>query len=195
MKKHLIGTLAVIALLASCKKDKTDNNTAGIEGTYKLKYISAKTNSTLTGSFGDKVVTLADYTTENNQGTVVFDGSTISATGLAYSVNSSSTYYLYDGPDLIDSASFPLILSLPATSSTAPYQLIGSDSIYFPQGSATSPATGGATTTVASGGRYSWNGNELTIKQNVSRDSTFQDSGETYLLKESAVTSFVLDKQ
>lgn len=196
MIKHLLSSLAIIAMLASCKKDKTDNNTSGIEGTYKFKYLSAQTSSTVTGSYGDKVVTLSDYTTQNNQGTVVFNNTTLSATGLAYSVNSLATYYLYDGPDLIDSSDYPILFNLPSTSSTAAYKLIGADSIYFPQGSATSAAvSGGNTTTLASGGRYSWNGNELTIKQNVSRDSTFMDSGETYQVNESAVTSFVLEKQ
>ena len=196
MTKHLLGSLAIIAMLASCKKDKTDNNTSGIEGTYKFKYLSAQTSSTVTGSYGDKVVTLSDYTTQNNVGNVVFDKTMLSATGLGYSVSSLATYYLYDGPDLIDSSSYPIVFNLPSSSSTASYTLVGADSIYFPQGSATSAAvSGGTTATVASGGRYSWNGNELTIKQNVSRDSTFMDSGETYQINESAVTKFVLEKQ
>ncbi len=197
MTKHLLSFLAIIAMLASCKKDNsTNNNTAGLEGTYTFKSLSAQTTSTLTGSYGDKVITTSDYTTSNNQGTVVFNSSSLSATGLAYSVNSLATYYLYDGTDLIDSSSYPITFTLPPTSSTSQYQLIGTDSIYFPQGSATSSTPGGGTTaTLPSGGRYSWNGNVLTIKQNVSRDSSFQDSGETYQIRESAVTNFVLEKQ
>ncbi len=196
MTKHLLCSLAIIAILASCKKDNTPGNTAGLEGTYKLKYLNAQTNSTLTGSAGDKVITLSDYTTENNQGTIVFNSTTLSATGLAYSVNSPAKYYQYDGTDLIDSSSYPITFTLSPSNSTSQYQLIGADSIYFPQGAATSSMPGGGTTaTLPSGGRYSRNGNLLTIKQYVSRDSSFQDSGETYLLKESATTNFVLEKQ
>ena len=197
MTKHLLCSLAVIAMLASCKKDNdTPGSTAGLEGTYKFKYLSAQTNTTSTGSAGDKIVTTSDYTTENNQGTIVFTNTSLSATGLAYSVNSSAKYDLYDGTNLISSGSQPLTFNLPASSSTSQYKLVGTDSIYFPQGSATSSLPGGGTTaTLASGGRYSWNGNLLTIKQNVSRDSSFQDAGETYQLKQSAITSLVLEKQ
>lgn len=197
MTKHLLCSLAAIVMLASCKKDdNTPDKTAGLEGTYKLKYLNAQTNSTLTGSYGDKVITISDYTTENNQGNIVFNSTTLSATGLAYSVSSAAKYYLYDGTNLIDSASFPIAFTLPPSNSTSQYQLIGADSIYFPQGSGTSSMPGGGTTaTLPSGGRYSWNGNELSIKQHVSRDSSFQDSGETYQLKESAITNFVLEKQ
>ena len=198
MKRHLLlGTLAVIVVLASCKKDNNkDNNTSGIEGTFKLKYLTSKTNAITTVTDGEKAITTSDYTTINNQGTIVFTGSTLSATGLTYTVDTEAKYYLYDGADLIDSSSVPFTFTLPASTSVAQYQLIAADSIYFPQGSMTSGVGGtGSTQAGASGGHYSWNGKLLTITQIFSKDSTFEDSGEIVNLKESAVSSIVLEKQ
>jgi hypothetical protein len=125
MKRHLIlNTLAVIVILASCKKDNKNNNSAGIEGTYKLKYLTAKTNSTTTDNSGEKAVTTSDYTTINNQGTLVFTSSNLVATGLTYAIDTEAKYYVYDGADLIDSSSYPFTFTLPASNSVAQYQLI-----------------------------------------------------------------------
>jgi hypothetical protein len=184
-------------MLASCKKDNnTDSNAAGIQGTYKFKYLTAKTNSTATSTDGEKTITTSDYTTINNQGTIVFDNSNLTSTALAYAVDTQAKYSLFEGADLIDSSSYPFTFTLPPSNSLASCKLVGADSIYFPQGSITSGAGGsGSIQGGASGGRYSWNGKLLTIIQNGSKDSTFEDSGETVHLIESAVSSVVLEKQ
>jgi hypothetical protein len=196
MKKHLILSLAAVVMLYSCKKDKTSNNAAGIEGTYKFMYITSKTNSTITGSDGEKAVTTSDYATIDNQGTIVFDNSTLTATGLAYTVNTDARYSLFQDNVLIDSSSFPFTFTLPASSSAASYKLIGADSIYFPQGSVTSGVGGGGTMqSGASGGRYSVAGKLLTLKQNAFRDSSFVDTGVTFQVVESAESTIVFQKQ
>jgi hypothetical protein len=196
MKKHLIlGFLSLIVMLGSCKKDK-NSNTAEIQGTYKLKYLTSKTSATATGSTGDKSVTTSDYTTINNQGTLVFDNSNLTATGLTYTVDTDAKYSLYQDNQFIDSSSYPFTFTLPASNSMAAYQLIGADSIYFPLGSLTSGVGGtGSIQSGASGGRYSLTGNLLTLTQIASKDSTFVDSGETIHLTESAVSSVVMEKQ
>ena len=196
MKKHLILSLLVaITMLYSCKKDKTSNTAAGIEGTYKFISLSSKTNSTITDSEGGKTVTTSDYTTTDNQGTVVFDNATLSSNGLAYTVNTNAKYSIFQDNMLVDSSSAPFTFTLPPSSSVANYKLVGADSIYFPQGSVTSGVgTGGTTQPGASGGRYSVTGNLLTLKQNASRDSSFVDTGITYHVVESAQATVVLQK-
>ena len=194
MKKNLIlSLLTAIIVLSSCQKENDTNNTA-IQGTYKLKSLTAKTNSTITGSDGEKVVTVSDYATTNNQGTLVFDQSNFAYTGLTYSINTEATTYLYLDNELLDSLSFPLQFTLPSTNGTTTYKLVGADSIYFPQGSVTMGGAG-ATQTLASGGRYNLNGNLLTITQHISKDSTFQDSGVTFIMNQSGVTSMIIEKQ
>lgn len=197
MKKlFVLALLSAIVLLAACKKDSSNNTPSAIDGTYKFKYITAHTNSTITGSLGDKAITTSDYTTINNGGTVVFGNGTLSATGLAYSVDTIAKSYLYDGANLLDSTSYSFTFSLPPSNSSAQYKLIGADSIYFPQGSAASGVDGnGSYVSGPSGGRYSLSGNLLTLTQTAVKDSTFDDSGETYQLVESALSSIVLEKQ
>jgi len=196
MKKHLLGSLAIIIMLASCKKEDTPaTNSATIEGSYKFKYLSASTKSTVV-SGDEKAVTNSDYTTSDNQGTVTFSNSVFTGTGVAYSLNTTAKSYLYFGGELIDSLSYPFSFTLPASNYVAQYQLIGADSIYFPQGSVTGGIDGmGPRQTNPSGGRYSITGNLLTITQHLSKDSTLNNSGETAHLKEDALTSLVLEKQ
>lgn len=199
MKTHLSATsLAVIVMLAACNKkdDTTENTTVAIEGTFKLNYITSQTSSSVTSSYGDKAVTTTDYTTTNNQGTITLKNSTLTATGFAYSIDAIVRSYLYDGADLIDSLSYPFLYTQPASTSVAKYQLIGADSIYFPEGSVTTGVNGtGSAQDAPSGGRYSLNGNILTITQHYSRDSTFDDSGETIHEQDFAVSSMIMEKQ
>lgn len=197
MKKLFVpGLLSTIILLAACKKSDTATSTAAIEGTYKFKYISAQTTSSVTGSLGDKAITTSDYTTTNNGGTVVFGNNTLSATALTYSVDTDAEAYLYDGATLLDSIRYPFSFTLPPSNSSGQYKLIGADSIYFPQGSITSAVDGnGSYVSGPSGGRYKMNGNLLTLTQNAAKDSTFDDSGETYHSLELASSTIVLEKQ
>lgn len=194
MKKNFLLMLSfILILLISCKKDNTNSNATAIQGTYKLKSISAKTNSTVTGDDGEKAITVADYTSINNAGTVVIDGSKFTTTGLSYEVNSTSTASFYQDNQFVDSFSMPFHVIIPPTSSTAPYKLIGTDSIYFQNGIMTSGLGSGEFG--GNGGRYTISGNLLTIKQNGLKDSTFQESGVTFHTVESGLTTVILEKQ
>lgn len=199
MKKAiLMGILGLMVVLASCKKEE-DNSPGGnqsIDGSYKLKFISSHQNTSTEGSFGEKAVGITDFTTTNNNGTIVFNGTTLTATGLTYDVNTDMKVYLYDANILIDSTTLPFTFTLPPSNSTGTYQLIGADSIYFPQGSLTSGIGGsGSTQSGPSGGRYTISGNLLTITQRGLVDSTYQDSGETIHLTGDILANIVLEKQ
>ena len=197
MKKLFVPVLlSTVILFSACKKDKSSSGNSAIEGTYKFKYISAKTNSTISGSLGDKAVTTSDYTTTNNGGTVTISNGTLTATGLTYTVDTEAKVYEYNGTDLLDSTSFPFTFTLPQSNSSGQYKLIGSDSIYFPQGSITATVdANGNYQSGAGGGHYSFNGTLLTITQSATKDSTFDDSGETYNMIDSASASIVMEKQ
>ncbi|HJY23867.1 MAG TPA: hypothetical protein VJ279_13325 [Hanamia sp.] len=197
MKRNLLLLLSpIVMILVSCSKDHTNPDTAGIQGTYKLKSLSAKTNSTLTDNEGGKLITVSDYTTINNSGTIVIDGSRFSATGLSYEVNSMARASFYQDNQFVDSFSTPFNVKIPPINSTAPYKLIGADSIYFQNGSLASGIAGnGSIQTGPNGGRYTLSGNLLTIKQNASKDSSFQESGITYHKVDMVLATFVMEKQ
>lgn len=189
--------LSFIAILfASCKKDDEKKAAAGIQGTYKLKSLSAQTNSTITGTDGEKEVATADYTSINNAGIVVIDASSFTSTGLSYEVNSTASASFYQDNQFVDSFSIPFNVVIPATNSTATYKLIGTDSIYFQGGNMISGiGPDGSIQSGASGGRYTLNDNLLTLKQTASRDSSFQDSGVTFSMVETVTATIILEKQ
>ena len=186
--------LSMICFLASCTKDEPAPSTA-FEGTYKLTSMSAKTNTTLK-SGEESSVTLSDYTTTKNGGTINFANGVLTANALTYTVDTYAKYEEYEGSTIVDSASFPFTFTLPPSSSVGQYKLIGSDSIYFPQGGVSIAADGSSSYgNVASGGRYSIDGNKLTIIQQYAKDSTYSDDGIMYKMKQSAVASIVMEKQ
>ena len=194
-KNHILFLVAALAIIASCKKDNTNNNnSSGIDGTYKFNGMHSTSNSTITSNDGEKIVTLADWTSANNQGTIVFNNGNATNTNFSYSVNSVSKGYYYEDNILVDSMSSPLVITIPTTNSVSTYQLIGSDSIYFPKGGF---ATIGTTTTSsnAGGGHYKMSVNQLTLTINGTKDSTFSDSGTMYQVQQSVVSSIVLVKQ
>lgn len=193
-KKQLLYVFAALAILSSCKKEDTKNSTSGIDGTYKFSGMHSTTSSTVTTDDGEKTVTLADWTSANNQGTLVFNNGQATTTNFSYSVNSVSTGYFYQDNILVDSESAPLVVTIPPSSSVSTYQLIGSDSIYFPKGGLVSM---GSTTSASNpgGGHYKFSGNQLTLSLSSISDSTFSDSGVKYTMQQSVATSIVLIKQ
>jgi hypothetical protein len=198
MKRKLLLLLSsVVITFVSCKKQdaKTDTTaTQGIQGTYKLKYITVKNNGTLT-SLNQKTVNVAQYTTINNGGTVVIDASKVTATSLTYEVNSTQTSYIYTDNALADSMKSTFTLQHPASNFSTSYKLVGTDSIYFPQGSPASDIFASSMPGAAYGGKYNLSGNVLTIIQTGSKDSSFQVSGLSYSLKATEVASMVMEKQ
>lgn len=188
--------LALIFLLPACNKDKATNATSAIDGTYNFKSTSAVTESSITGNAGDKAITRSNYTTNNNGGTLTFSNGNLTAKGLTYTINSQASAYEYLNGTLIDSVSYPFNFTLQPSNYTGQYQLVGSDSIYFPQGGITVAVDGSATYQgQPGGGHYSISGNILTITQYASKDSSFTNSGESYLVHESGVATIKLEKQ
>jgi hypothetical protein len=173
-------------ILASCNKDPT---TPDIRGTFKLKFLSVKTNSIVTDNGGGKLFKVFDYTTINNAGTIVIDGSNFSVTGFGYEINSILRASLYQDNQLVDSFSAPYNMIIPSTNSATPYKLIDADSIYFQNGSLTTGIS------KAKGGRYTMNGNLFTIKQNALIDTSYQDSGLTFHWVETILASVVMEKE
>jgi len=192
-KSILLVLCAVIFIIASCKKDKTTTNSA-IQGNYKFKSAHIISNSTITGNDGEKAITVSDYTTINNAGTIVIDGSNINSTGLTYEVDATANGYIYQDDQLIDSFSSPFNYVLPAANSSSSYKLISADSIYFPHGSIATVGIG-SMPTGGTGGKYSMSGNLLIITQRAMRDSTFTNSGVAFHSIETAEASVLLEKQ
>lgn len=193
MKKNPFFLLVFIAIIfASCGKDKSNTDLSGIQGTYKLKFLSAKTSSTVTDGDRGKAVTVSQYTTINNSGTIVIDASKFNGTGLTYEIKATATTSYYEDNQFIDSSSTPFNSIIPPTNSSAPYKLIGADSIYFENGSFASDI--GTGQNGGNGGKYTFSGKTLSIMQHATKDTMIRFSGETFRQVDVAQATFVMEK-
>jgi hypothetical protein len=158
----LAGILAFIFI--SCQKEASlelprnggsGGSSNGSEiGTWKFVGMHSITSQAVEYKFaGDAIkdVTTSDYTTENNTGTLKFDGSNCTMTGVGYGVNTIITLIEYTNgvPDSPFQA--PMIVNLPPTDGTAPYKKIGSDSLYFQTGAMGTVGAGGTVQSIATG--------------------------------------------
>ena len=195
MLKKLFSIIAVSTILCcySCKKD--DKPSGAITGNWKFVSIHAETQSTAQYNDGTedvKSVTISDYTSENNTGTVSFNGNTANSTGIGYDVTSTAKSYDYYNNVLSDSSEFPFTVNIPPSNSTATYQIIGQDSIVFSNGALGAQTTAGAS---ASGGRFSIDGNILTLKSNIVQDTTMNLGGLIVTDHEFAAATLTLQRQ
>lgn len=200
-KKHFF--IALIILFAACQKGiepfdgsnpvPTENV---LKGTWKFMSLTAHTETTqeYTDSATDyKTVGISDYTTTNNTGIFIFGDSTVNYTNVSYMVSSKVIAYNYQNGGLIDTTQMPFSTALDSTSASGKYELIGSDSIYFPEGFIyVSDVT---TQSEPSGGKISINGNMLTITQSAIKDTVIDVIGIPFYTSIRATADFNFQKQ
>ena len=178
----LAGILAFVFI--SCQKEKSvelPNNSPGNSsgngsnggnggsssgseiGTWKLMFMHTATSQTVeytVGSDAFKAVTTSDYITQSNTGTVKFDGSTCTTSGISYSIDTSSTTISYINGAPQDTIQLPFAVTVPPTSGTSQYKKIGTDSLYFQSGVIGTVGSGGTTQTTASGYKLRYYGSD-----------------------------------
>jgi hypothetical protein len=205
----LIG--CVLLVLVSCSKEKsidTSENAPGTgtgsavgkteKGVWKFISMRGITSETIEfNQFGDatKLVTTSDYTSTNNAGTVKFDGSTMTATGLTYSVDGMAKTYIYTNGAVDDSLELPFGATIPPTNSTASYKKIGSDSIYVQSGSFTNVGTGGTTQASSGGYKLAWDGDKMTMTASVNISKIDLSTGISQKITQRATQIVTLQKQ
>jgi len=173
-------------LLSSKEQLPDDPLTApdsSIQGNYKFLYMTVSSNAANEASSGDEVdktVTVSQYTTINNAGTIKFDANTMSSSNLAYDINTIAKGYIYANGTLIDSVDTPLQYSAPVSSSRISYRMVGSDSLYCSSGSMFLSNTTQATNPI--GVKLQVGGNKLymTMRQNQSTTQNVQGVNIVY---------------
>jgi hypothetical protein len=83
---------------------------------------------------------------------------------------------------------------MPVSNSSGKYKLIGSDSIYFPEGSIMT-VSGTSSTSQPSGAKLNISGNTMKIIQTVYADTTEDVDGASYHLIETATATMSFQKQ
>jgi hypothetical protein len=199
----------VLLILASCSKEKsvdtlgggggtTAGSTGSEKGTWKLISMRGITNSTVEITDGvdvSKAVTLSDYITDNNGGTIKFDGSTMTGTGITYSVDDIATAYFYTNGILEDSLDLPFAATIPPTNSTATYKKVGADSIYVQTGVFTSVSSGGTTQSSGGGYKLKFDGDKMIMTAAADQSKVELNMGLTQRTISHAVQIITLQKQ
>lgn len=182
MKKLPFYLLTLFTLiLVSCGKEKSGASSSQIDGTYNFKGIQAKTVSEVTAIGEDeKLVTTSDYTSINNSGTITFRNGKMTSKDMAYSIDTDMQIDSYVDGVLDDSYTYPFQFAIPPTSSSGTYKMIGKDSIYFPQSTFMIGTDPNTMQSNSGGGKFTINGNLLTIVVKANKDSVFTESGYTY---------------
>lgn len=194
-KKLPLLPLLVLFSSISCKKSSSSAGNS-LTGSWNLIDIVAHTRSAVDEVYGAddfEDVTISSYTTTNNGGTISFSGGVATTTDVTYEASFTAVDSSYMDGQLIGTTSLPYDITIPATSSSSKYQLIGSDSLYFPAGGSFSMGTSNGTQTTPQGSTFTIHGDTLiltTVVHQVSAQnvggipaSQTDDASETAYLK------------
>jgi hypothetical protein len=188
--------VSLIVFLVSCQKEVSfgpggggtggsgtgggTGNTNNIVSDYDFVGMVAHTKSTVTVNTAGselKTITVSDYVTENNIGTVKITSNQFISTNLGYSIDTIMNTKTYIDNVLFDDSDFPFVVSTPPTSSTSAYVRVSADSITVTGAIGTSPNPTGNTPTGPVGVKLSWSGDTLLMKVNTSFTQTITQGG------------------
>ncbi len=196
MKNLFLHFLVIVIVFTSCKKENSNPSSIDIKGTWK--FIEMEVKATSIKEFSDesgkqKTISINDFTTVNNSGTVVFDGSKASLNDLTYTINTVTKAEVYMNDQLVQTVEMPLTAPVPATSSSSDYKLIGSDSIHFDNG--TMFFNNMSQEVDASGAKLSLQGNILYMTSTINDIRTEVIQGINILSTTNAITRVKLQRQ
>jgi hypothetical protein len=203
MKKIILLYATFLFIFTSCKKDSggSNNSPDALSGTWKFTSLTAQTEVTDEYNVsGDdfKYVTTSNYASENNVGTIAFSGGTATSTAVSYSVDTSVYVASYENNVFIENDTSAFQVTIPSSSSTATYKIIGTDSVFFANGFVTSTdLTGGAPQPATPiGYKFNISGSILTMTSAIIKDSTQNVGGGIIAqVHQAATLSVTLTKQ
>lgn len=204
---HFILFAAVSVMLFSCQKELSkdtslpvgsnpdENNNTSIIGDWN--YIATDMDVAVSGQTTDpdlgtvKFIQAYKTTTINNKGSLKFTATDFQSTNLSYSISTNIEISTIVPGVPADKQTIPFNFDVPASNSTAKYQQVGSDSLYFPDGALISiPDASGAIPPSAysepSGGRFSIVSDTLKIFGNVNASATQNIEGLDFSVSQKA---------
>lgn len=213
MKAVLRLTAVCVLSLAlfSCQKELSidtsspgggdnNNNDNKLLGNWKFINLAVDVEgSVATNVAGQTVTSVTKYNTvtKNNEGVLSVDATNMKMTGLAYAIQTDVDVKISDGVDE-DEMTIPLDFAVPAYSTNSKYQLIGTDSLYFPEGAFLDmPDANGQPVGVSepSGAKFSINGKTLLISAKAKRTYNVNQQGVISNVTQKADGVITLEKQ
>jgi hypothetical protein len=167
--------------------DTSHGNTSSETGTWK--FVSVQGILSQTAAFSQagiaiKAVTASNFISQDNGGTLTFDGSTMTASGITLSINTTTNTYLYQNNLLLDSLKAPLNQSVPPQDASSGYTKVGADSLNFVDGSLLDALTGGLMPATPTGCKVSFSGDimKMTIAYDTVTTEDYQGVPATITL-------------
>ena len=163
----LIICLSCGLIIVSCKKSNSSSSSSNaVTGTYTFVNMNVQSKETQTEAGGIVAVAVANYITQNNTGTIQFTTDSMAASGVGYSVDTSVVTGFYLGGTLYAADTTAFTATVPATSTTQAYKLVGTDSLYFPNGGLI--PTGLTSSGIGQGARFVATGDTLKLYTSAS---------------------------
>lgn len=185
--------LLAVVTISSCQKEisfdtppgdpgaggGTGNNN-NIIGEWDYVGITAHTEATI--SFTEagqefKTVSLSDYVSKNNTGTVKITATDIIASGVAYSIDTTVNVKTYVSNILLDQSEVPFVFDVPATSSTSAYTRNSNDSLTVTSWIGAPSTPSGPAPVGPTGIRIAWSGDTLLLKVYSTRSQSIVQQG------------------
>lgn len=190
-----IPTFLFMVLLAfsllSCQKELSfenpspGNNPASLLGVWKFNGLSVAVESGTTFDYGGvpgRIVATYATATQNNKGILTVTADKMETTDVGYTISATVKIITYLGGIPLDPQEEQLDFDLPSSSASSDYQQVGSDSLYFPNGSIFDiPDTNGQQPPGASdpvGARFTITGDTLVIKSAVNRSTIIKQGND-----------------
>jgi hypothetical protein len=181
-------------------EDSTGTGTGGndtvnvLMGSWTLDSLSSQSQSSSDVSIdGVDYLTLSSitYSSLGNYGSLTIDDSLFNTVGCTYSASGIFIINSYQDGQHIDSTTMPYTYYKPPTTNSSAYNLIGSDSVFFPHGGFLSTDT----TFRPYGLHFNLDNNKLVFTQYANIDtSEVKDDGYTYLEKSTGITYLYFHK-
>lgn len=178
------AAVCCLSLVGACKKSKSGTtptaNPLTANWTFDGETSNGNATSTIAlGPISVKVVSNIAFTTINNAGTVTFNSDSMVLTGLAYDIDTSFTTYTYTG-FTTDTTVTPFVTNVPPSDTLVTYQLVGQDSIYFPNGSPFAVNVDSLQPPIQiKGAHFTISGNTLTLTSTINQTSNATVQGVT----------------
>ncbi len=197
LKFTLFCAAAFLVIFSSCHKhnDRSSSKNA-LNGTWNFGSYSTNTVINTATVNKDSFIIVSKFTTIDNKGAVTFDGSTMAVNGLGYVIDTTASVTAYVSGFNLGATPILIKDTVPATSYAVNYQLVGTDSIYFPLGgfSASVGLSTGETIAI-NGAHYTIDGNKLTLTSSMVQADTINEGGHAYPAVTQIQSTIVMNKQ
>jgi hypothetical protein len=180
----LLAIAFCLLFSVACKKSNHSGNSGSNPLVGSWTFVGETTNANITSSISigpitAQVINLIDFRTINNAGSLIFTSDSLDAVGVGYSIDTSYVTIESAG-GVSDTSVSPLTATVKPTDTASSYQLIGQDSIYFPNGSPFAMNIDSIQPPIQiNGGHFTISGTTLTITSTINQSGNETINGIT----------------